>query len=119
MNILLINTASREALVALIHDGHILGQKSWFSDRTLGRQLLESIDEVLKEAGLERGGIDRIAVHRGPGHYSALRTGIVTASALAWALGCELVEVGADNFEEIITETVNNTPVVVVKPQYD
>lgn len=119
MNILLIDTSRREALIALIKDDSIIASRSWVAERDLGRRLIEAIDDILAETGLKREDIGRVAVHKGPGNYSALRNGIVTASVLSWVLSSELVEVSEADLSQIVSQALVNTPVQAIKPQYD
>lgn len=54
-------------------------------------RLLPMIGEVLADAGLAIGDIDRIAVTLGPGSFTGVRIGIATARGLALATGADLV----------------------------
>jgi len=47
------------------------------SNRDLGEKLLTNINAMLKEKDLASSDIKRIAAHKGPGHYSAVRTGVL------------------------------------------
>jgi tRNA threonylcarbamoyladenosine biosynthesis protein TsaB len=69
------------ALVRVAERGAVLGERASRAVR-----ILEDIDGLLTEAGLEREAIERIVVGTGPGSYTGLRMGLVTARALAFAL---------------------------------
>ena len=56
-------------------------------------RLLPLIVEVLEELNLTFAAIGRIAVTRGPGSFTGVRTGIAAARALALAIGCSAVGV--------------------------
>lgn len=82
MLILAFDTATEVATSALVQDGEIVGERVSRAVR-----ILEDIDGLLAEAGLERDAVEGIAVGTGPGSYTGLRIGLVTARALAFALG--------------------------------
>jgi tRNA threonylcarbamoyladenosine biosynthesis protein TsaB len=79
--ILAFDTATDVATSALVRDGEIVGERASRAVR-----ILEDIDGVLAAAGLERETVAGIAVGTGPGSYTGLRIGLVTARALAFAL---------------------------------
>lgn len=118
MNILLIDTSKPEALVALVQDGQLLTKKSWTGDRTLGTKLLLAIEEMLKENSMTFKDLNRIAAHGGPGHYSALRSGVVTGNMLAMGLEIELVQLKGKTIEEMIHEATTSVPVQTIMPSY-
>ncbi len=118
MNIIVIDTSQREASVFVAYNTKVLAQQKWSGDKHLSVKLIESIDQVLMQSGISLNQINRIAVHGGPGNYSALRAGIVTASTLAQALGINLVSVKGMDMVQILNEAIDADPVAVVKPQY-
>ena len=81
MLILAFDTATDVATVAFVRDGEVLGERL-----SRAARVLQDVEELLQEAGLERGDVEGIAVGTGPGSYTGLRMGLVTARTLAVAL---------------------------------
>ena len=81
MLVLAFDTATDVATSALVQDGELVGERASRAVR-----ILEDVDSLLAEAALEREAIDGIVVGTGPGSYTGLRMGLVTARALAIAL---------------------------------
>lgn len=88
-----IDTASREASVAVLRGDEVLAERQWTLETTYSQELLAGIDAALREAGAPRDAITSIAVDAGPGGYTGLRTGVATAQGLALALGAPLAAV--------------------------
>ena len=76
------DTATDHASCALVRDRDVLGERPSRAVR-----ILHDIDEVLAGAGLEPVALDGIVVGTGPGSYTGLRMGLVTARTLAFSLG--------------------------------
>lgn len=49
------------------------------------------IDEILKEAGINAGQLDAVAVSKGPGSYTGLRIGVSVAKGIAYAASIPLI----------------------------
>jgi tRNA threonylcarbamoyl adenosine modification protein YeaZ len=76
------------AVTAAVHDGAtVLAEAYQVDARRHGELLLPTIERVLREAGVDKHLITDIAVGVGPGPYTGLRVGLVTAAALGHALG--------------------------------
>ena len=87
MLVLAFDTATPAVTVAL-HDGtHVLAETTTVDARRHGELLASSIDAVLAEAGAGRLDITAVAAGTGPGPYTGLRAGLVTARVLGSALG--------------------------------
>jgi tRNA threonylcarbamoyl adenosine modification protein YeaZ len=100
--LLAFDTATPAVTVAL-HDGtHVLAETTTADARRHGELLASSIDAVLTEAGADRLDITAVAAGTGPGPYTGLRVGLVTARVLGSALGvpvygvCTLDVIAAD-----------------------
>lgn len=102
MLLIAFDTATPAVTVAL-HDGtHVLAETTTVDARRHGELLASSIDAVLTEAGAGRLDITAVAAGTGPGPYTGLRVGLVTARVLGSALGvpvygvCTLDVIAAD-----------------------
>jgi tRNA threonylcarbamoyl adenosine modification protein YeaZ len=85
--ILAFDTATPAVTVAL-HDGtSVLAHESVVDARRHGELLSPSVSAVLEKAGAQPGDLTAVAVGTGPGPYTGLRVGLVTAQVLASVLG--------------------------------
>lgn len=79
------------AVTVALHDGRaVVASRSEYDPRRHAELLVPMIDEVLTQSGVERRALTAIAVGRGPGPFTGLRVGLVTARTLALALGLEV-----------------------------
>ncbi|HWD65354.1 MAG TPA: tRNA (adenosine(37)-N6)-threonylcarbamoyltransferase complex dimerization subunit type 1 TsaB [Solirubrobacteraceae bacterium] len=72
------------------------------------RRLLELIEAVMAQTGVDWSDIDRLAVGVGPGTFTGLRIGIATAQALAYSRGLPLTPVST--LEALALPAVDATP---------
>jgi tRNA threonylcarbamoyl adenosine modification protein YeaZ len=92
--LLAFDTATPAVTVAL-HDGtHVLAETTTVDARRHGELLAPAIDAVLTEVGAGRLDITAVAAGTGPGPYTGLRAGLVTARVLGSALGVPVLGVG-------------------------
>ncbi len=82
MLLLAFDTATETASVALVRDGDVLGERPSRAVR-----VLDDVEALLADAGLGSADVGGIVVGTGPGSYTGLRMGLVTARTLAIALG--------------------------------
>jgi tRNA threonylcarbamoyl adenosine modification protein YeaZ len=76
------------AVTAALHDGQrMLAESVRVDARRHGELLLPAIDTVLGEAGVTLADVTDVVVGVGPGPYTGLRVGLVTAAAFGDALG--------------------------------
>jgi len=98
--ILSIETATSVCSVALHgHDGAIVGIIELFQDSVHGQKLMPAIESLLQQVGIEKEGLDAIAVSMGPGSYTGLRIGVSTAKGMAYALDIPLI--GIDTLDAL------------------
>jgi tRNA threonylcarbamoyladenosine biosynthesis protein TsaB len=81
--VLAFDTATDVATIAVVRlpERECLGERSSRAVR-----ILKDADDLLAEAGLDRDALEGIVVGTGPGSYTGLRVGLVTARTLAFAL---------------------------------
>lgn len=87
MLLLALDTATPAVTVA-VHDGsRVLAEERQVDARRHGELLLPAVDRVLAEAGVKLDAVSDIVVGVGPGPYTGLRVGLVTAATFGAALG--------------------------------
>ncbi|MER7972207.1 tRNA (adenosine(37)-N6)-threonylcarbamoyltransferase complex dimerization subunit type 1 TsaB [Streptomyces sp. NPDC096080] len=87
MLLLALDTATPAVTVAL-HDGRdVIASSSQVDARRHGELLLPAVDRVLAEAGMRLDAVTGIVVGIGPGPYTGLRVGLMTADTFGLALG--------------------------------
>ncbi|MFE6663095.1 tRNA (adenosine(37)-N6)-threonylcarbamoyltransferase complex dimerization subunit type 1 TsaB [Streptomyces sp. NPDC057697] len=86
MLLLAVDTATPAVTVAL-HDGKsVVAESGQVDARRHGELLLPAVDRVLAEAGTALDAVTDVVVGVGPGPYTGLRVGLVTAAAFGSAL---------------------------------
>ncbi|WP_338677221.1 tRNA (adenosine(37)-N6)-threonylcarbamoyltransferase complex dimerization subunit type 1 TsaB [Streptomyces sp. SCSIO 30461] len=87
MLLLAVDTAT-PAVTAALHDGTSVVAEATSTDaRRHGELLLPAVDRVLADAGLALDAVTELVVGIGPGPYTGLRVGLVTATTFGSALG--------------------------------
>jgi tRNA threonylcarbamoyladenosine biosynthesis protein TsaB len=109
--LLAFDTATSAVTVAL-HDGASLcSQHTVVDARRHGELLGPGIARVLSDAGTSASALTRIAVGVGPGPFTGLRVGLVTARALADALAIPVV--GVCTLDVVAADVVCAQPFLV------
>lgn len=83
--------------VALGRDGELLAEVVHDAGRRT--PVFDLVEKALRDGGVERRGVDRIAVGIGPGSYTGIR--IAISAAQGWALGSDVEVVAVDSFEAL------------------
>ncbi|MEV0592073.1 tRNA (adenosine(37)-N6)-threonylcarbamoyltransferase complex dimerization subunit type 1 TsaB [Nonomuraea cavernae] len=87
MLVLAFDTAT-PAVTAALHDGRqVLAESTTIDARRHGELLAPTIEIVLREAGASLGDVTAIVAGSGPGPYTGLRVGLMTAQGLAVTAG--------------------------------
>jgi tRNA threonylcarbamoyladenosine biosynthesis protein TsaB len=97
--LLILETSGRAGVVALA-EGEVLRRSRTLDEtRRQARDLAPSVGELLQAEGWKPRDLQAVVVSRGPGSYTGLRVGIMSAKAFAYATGCALIAV--DTFAAI------------------
>jgi tRNA threonylcarbamoyladenosine biosynthesis protein TsaB len=99
------DTATDAASCALVRAQDVLGERPSRAGR-----ILHDIDEVLAGAGVEPAELDGIVVGTGPGSYTGLRMGLVTARTLAFSLGIPVA--GVSTLDALAAGSPGSRPVL-------
>lgn len=101
--LLLLETSTRTAAVALAHGDTLLSERHLDETRRHARDLAPTIAALLRDQGWRPTDLAAVLVSHGPGSYTGLRVGLMTAKALAYATGCALLAI--DTFAAIAAQS--------------
>lgn len=105
MLILAFDTATATATSALVWDGEVLGE---LSSRPVS--VLEDLDALLRRGGVRDSQVEGIAVGIGPGSFTGLRMGLITARTLSFAWGVGLA--GVSTLDALAAGAPGAVPVI-------
>jgi tRNA threonylcarbamoyl adenosine modification protein YeaZ len=92
--VLLLAVDTSSAVSAALYDGtEVLAERSTYDPRRHVELLTPTIDKVLEDAGVARRDITGLVAGTGPGPFTGLRVGLVTARTMGLALGVDVVGV--------------------------
>lgn len=80
------DTATPAVTVALYDGTRVVAESGQVDARRHGELLLPAVDRVLAEAGVQLDAVTEVVVGVGPGPYTGLRVGLVTAATFGSAL---------------------------------
>src|SRR5215510_5074121 len=78
MNILAVETTADLCSIAIRTDSCTLVERSFRHRMHLSERLIDDVDSLLKDAGLELRNIELFAVGVGPGSFTGVRIGVTT-----------------------------------------
>ncbi|MCS7167001.1 MAG: tRNA (adenosine(37)-N6)-threonylcarbamoyltransferase complex dimerization subunit type 1 TsaB [Gemmatales bacterium] len=93
LRLLLIETSGQPGQVGLAKGDRLLCSRSLSAARRHARDLAPTVKALLAELGWRPRDLQAVAVSRGPGSYTGLRVGIISAKALAYALNIPILAV--------------------------
>ncbi|HEV3383686.1 MAG TPA: tRNA (adenosine(37)-N6)-threonylcarbamoyltransferase complex dimerization subunit type 1 TsaB [Gemmata sp.] len=99
---LILETSGRIARVGLARAGSVVRAVSLDDTRRHARDLAATVGQLLNAESLNPSELSGVMVSRGPGSYTGLRVGLMSAKALAYATGCKLIAV--DTFAAIAAQ---------------
>jgi tRNA threonylcarbamoyladenosine biosynthesis protein TsaB len=91
MNLLLIDTSTKNFSLAVSRGEKIVCQRNVTADKILSSQIVPAIEKILIKAGVPLKSINGFAIGLGPGSFTSLRVGMAVTKALAGATAKPLV----------------------------
>jgi tRNA threonylcarbamoyladenosine biosynthesis protein TsaB len=101
--LLILETSGRVGHVAVARGESLLGTRRLDESRRHARDLAPAAQELLAGLGWDPRDLHGVIVSRGPGSYTGLRVGVMTAKTLAYATGCALLAV--DTFAAVAIQS--------------
>ena len=87
MLVLGLDTSGDVATLALVEEDRVQAEDAFPSRRRLSQSLVPRLQRLMEDCGVTWTDLSALAVGRGPGSFTGLRIGVVTAKALAHATG--------------------------------
>jgi tRNA threonylcarbamoyladenosine biosynthesis protein TsaB len=109
---LILETSGRVGQVALAEGERLCGVRRLEEPRRHARDLAPAVRELLAQAGWTASNVQAVLVSRGPGSYTGLRVGIMSAKTFVYATGCRLLAI--DTFAAIALQAPADAGVVDV-----
>ncbi len=91
--LLILETSGRVGQVAVAQGSELRGVRRLDEARRHARDLAPAVAALLAEQGWTPRDVQAVIVSRGPGSYTGLRVGIMSAKTFAYATGCALLAV--------------------------
>lgn len=106
MYILALETTDKSASVAVFDNENQIYSTELNPDIRSAQTLAPGIDQALHCAGITPADVKLVAVTQGPGSFTGLRVGVVTAKTFAWAVNADII--GVDTLECVANEAPEN-----------
>lgn len=117
--ILALDTSTPLCKMSLFDKDSVEYKKEWQADRKLALELLEQLEEFLKENKLTFQDLKGLIVFRGPGSFTGLRIGITVMNTLADSLHIPIVGETGDDWQKVGLQRIsNNNTDKIVLPEY-
>jgi len=113
---LVINTVkgdSQDIEISLCDNNNIIDSSCFNAHRRQAEMLLPAIEKLLIKNNKSPEDLTKIEVENRGGSFTSLRVGVITANALAYALGIPVSSVSGKG------DTIEEESILMVKPMYD
>ena len=110
--LLILETSGRVGRVALAFGAELGETRTLDESRRHARDLAPTVAELCAARGWAVRDLDGVIASIGPGSYTGLRVGLMTAKALAYATGCAVL--GIETFAAVALQTPANADRVAV-----
>src|SRR5262245_17032824 len=97
--LLILETSDRPGQVAVAEGAAIKGSRRLDEARRHARDLAPAVAAILGEQKWKASELQAVIVGLGPGSYTGLRVGLMSAKSLAYATGCALI--GVETFRAV------------------
>jgi tRNA threonylcarbamoyladenosine biosynthesis protein TsaB len=101
--LLLLETSGKSGWVALAESESVRALRRLDQARQHARDLAPAVADLLAEAGWQARDLQGVVAGRGPGSYTGLRVGLMSAKTLCYATGCALIAL--DTFHVIASQS--------------
>ncbi len=100
--LLILETSGGTGAVALAHGAQVIAGQKLDQARRHARDLAVAVHDLLRRQGWRPADIQAVLVSLGPGSYTGLRVGVMSAKAFAYATGCAVI--GLETFAAIAVQ---------------
>ena len=111
---LIICTIRKESFVGLLNENETSVFNKWFSQNNQSEELLSKINILLKSSKTDIKNIKGIIVINGPGSYTGIRVGVVTANTLSFSLNVPVVGINILEICAYYYFSLNNNKSIIV-----
>jgi tRNA threonylcarbamoyladenosine biosynthesis protein TsaB len=101
---LIVETSHHVGKVALAQGEALVAERLLDESRRHARDLAPAAQRLLTQQGWRARDLDAVIVSRGPGSYTGLRVGLMSAKTLAYATGCALLAI--ETFQAIYQQVL-------------
>ncbi len=122
MKLLIIDTTTQPARLALAEGKAVIAQREVGPPRELSRQLMPELQRMLADHSWQPSDLSVVGVVNGPGSFTALRIGVATANALALATAIPVAAVTPGSLDHVLQQSIDQLQTgrttAMVLPQY-